>query len=315
MGSKPSGISGSRAATILNLNKWATPVDAWLKIMEERKPGFCKENNFETPIHQENAAMAWGLAMENKIIELASREYGSFISCETFEKEFVHPDYGFITCHVDGIFDDGCIHEGKTTNSRTFYSDWGQPEGDGVPAYYKAQVQHQMLLAGSPCAIVSVLVFPKMQDEFGDLDPNMHDHWADTLYEMGYFHQYAIEANPELHEMMIEIYKEFWERYVIGETPPDPVEYEDIRKLVRDPIGTIVADDDIYRLSQTYKQITNEVSQANKQKGALKTQILSYMKKQAEKNAESIDDDSREKWVLRDQAGRKLHQFDGRKFR
>ena len=33
-------ISGSRSATILGLNDYSTPVEAWLQIMEEREPGF-----------------------------------------------------------------------------------------------------------------------------------------------------------------------------------------------------------------------------------------------------------------------------------
>jgi predicted phage-related endonuclease len=314
MGSKPTGISGSRAAGLLNISEWSSTVQEWLKIMEEREPGFCKANNYEKPERKESAAMAWGTAMENNIVNLASREQRSFIPVSTLEKEFTHPEHDFITCHIDGMYANGNLHEGKTTNSKTFWSKFGTPGTAAIPANYKIQVQHQMMLTGAPQTIVSVLVFPKMQDEFGDLNPSDYTHWAQSLYEMGFFHQYVIDADPVLHQMMLEIYKEFWRKNVLGKVAPDCTQYEDIRKLVRNPIGTIVADDDIYRLSQTYKEITKEMGTAKEQKEKIKTEILNYMKRETEKNGETIDGDTRDKWVLRDSTGKKLHQFNGRKF-
>jgi predicted phage-related endonuclease len=331
MGSTPTGISGSRAAAILGMSDWSTSVEAWLKIMEEREPGFCKGNGYITPERKDSAPFRWGLAFEDAVTDLAMRaRHESQI--HSMEKEYRFNNY--ITCHVDGIYASGIIHEGKTTNIRSFRNKWGEPGSNRVPQEYQIQVQHQMLCAGIDKAIISVLVFPKMVDEWEkegySIDRDgvhlMTDYtifknntafgspqeWAIALESMGYFHQYEIESNKPLQELMLDICLEWWKKHVIGRTPPEPKVYSDIKKLVIAPKGTIVVGDLTYRLSQEYKQLTSEIGRLEKRKDQIKTRILTYMKEKADV---PIDDDSLEKWILKDTEGRKLHSFNGKTFR
>lgn len=316
MGSIPRGISASRGAAVLGLSTWTTPVEVWLRIMEERSPGFCKAHGYEEPEEIEGAPLRWGLYFENAIRERS--EYGAnmLILPDSVEQAFEHPDADFVTCHVDGLFEDGTVHEAKTTSAFYFRDNFGEPGSDRVPKNYQIQVQHQMMTAVREKATLSVLVFPNRVDSYeeagldlGVVDPFV---WTAVLSQMNCFHQYPIAFDPELAAAMLSAYRDFWEVHVLGETPPEPEKYSDVRKLVTAPQGTIVADEQIERLASEYRVINEENKATNKRKDQLKTLILTYMSRNAEVN---IDDDSVEKWILRDRSGKKLHQFDGKRFR
>jgi len=298
--------------------------------MEEIEPGFCQSNGYPEPEPVDNAAARWGSAFENAIIDVAEEKTGYMIDLKEFE--FINPVHDFLTCHVDGVYIDmkpRVIHEGKTTTDYTFRDSWGEPESDRVPREIQLQVQHQMLCSQIDEAIVSVLVWPRRTEDFeaAGMFPNLETckksdlerkqvvdplEWIEVLKEMDYFHQYRLKADYDLHELMIEKYVDFWETNIVGRTPPDPVSYDDIRKLVREPKGTIVATEEIERLSSEYKLINEELSNADKRKDQLKTELLKYMSEAAEA---PIDDDSVEKWILRDRQGHKLNQYNGKTFR
>jgi len=129
---------------------------------------------------------------------------------------------------------------------------------------------------------------------------------------MGFFHQYFIKVHKPLQNLMIKHYERYWRENVIAETPPPVREYEDIRKLIPAPKGTIIANKEIERLSAEYRGIRAEISKSKKRQDELKALILDWMTKQAEA---PIDDDSVEKWILRSKAGKKLHSYNGKTFR
>jgi len=315
MGSKPSGISASRGAAILGLSKWSTPVEVWLKIMEEREPGFCEANGYEKPEHETNMVLEMGLAFEDAVCTLAAKkvEYGAEIWKR--EKFSQHTVLEYVTCHQDGEYINcethGTLHEGKTTSIFYYRDNFGEPGTDRIPQEYAVQVQHQMLCTGIDECILSVLVFPFRQDTIEEIpaDPLK---WAAILDEMGYFHQYHIQADPELQNKMLEKYRKFWERHVLTGKPPRARTYRDIRRLVKAPQGTIVATKQLERWSSEYKDIGEEIALANKRKAELKTNILEFMRTRADV---PIDDESVERWILRDRKGRRLHSYNGKTFR
>lgn len=347
MGSKPKGISASRGAAVLGLSKWATPVDIWLQIQEELEPGFCEINNYEMPTRQESAPLRWGLAFEDAICDLAEQSSG--LKIRDREKEY-SIENGLITCHIDGAYyifdhkDNGkyeqkimALHEGKTTTLWSYRDDWGEPGTDQIPRQYMIQVQHQMMCSGIDKCIVSVLILPMRQDEFENnkIVPKLNElktewnlvynggclwdggnlfstnAWAEIFSQMGLFKQYTIHADLELHEVMLSMYKNWWEQYVVTKKPPQPSTYSDIKKLIRSPSGTIVANAKIERLSSEYKSINEELSAMAHRKEQIKTEILNLM------NAEikAQDEESAQKWILRSQNGIKLHSYDGKRFR
>jgi hypothetical protein len=129
---------------------------------------------------------------------------------------------------------------------------------------------------------------------------------------MGLFHQYTIDANPELQELMLQEYIDFWNNHVWKGVPPEPMTFDDIRRLAIEPKETVIADESIERLAVEYKDITKEMASAKKRKDALKTRIVKYMIQNQQGN---IDDDSTQKLILRSESGHKLGQFDGRVYR
>lgn len=350
MGSTPSGISGSRAAAVLAISKWATPVEVWLKIMEERKPGFCEERGYELPEFVENAAMRWGLAFEESVIDLAAAQMGRKIIDreESYGIDFDFPSWHVkgdksqtcpLTCHIDGEYaysqEDASrtLHEGKTTNLRSFYIDWGEPGTDAIPAYYKAQVQHQMMVTGAERCIVSVLVFPKMVDEFENdghriveveyptlnevgyhIEKTCGNIWqtlgtkdfADHLDFMGYFHQYIIDADKTVQADMLEAYQYFWDEHVLNEIPPPARTYNDVKALFPNPKGTVVASDEVIRWSAEYKDLGTEESRIKKRKAEIKGLMIDHVNRYAE---HTLDDESVEKLVIRSPEGRKMHTY------
>lgn len=326
MGSTPTGISGSLAATVLGLNPWSTPVQVWIKIMEDRQPGFCAAHGFVPPEKVDNAPIRWGLAFEDAVIDLCQDEQDE----EIVDRELAvaHPDHEFITAHIDGRYSEsGALHEGKTTSAIAFGQKWGEPGSDHIPREYQIQVQHQMIATPANEAIASVLVFPRRVDEFeamgwetigdGEIEhmPTKEaggawilgvGDWAAMLYAMGYFHQYHIEANPSLQSLMLEVYLQWWNDHVIKKTPPSVEGYDDIKRLCPEPKGTVVADERAMRLSAEYKQIGKEAAALKKRQNQIKGELLGTVIQGAE---HPIDEDSVEAIVLRDPTGRKLHSY------
>jgi hypothetical protein len=164
-----------------------------------------------------------------------------------------------------------------------------------------------MALTAIEQAIVSVLVWPLRVDEIeaaGTL-PDQIDTtaWADMFARMGLFHQYVVAAAPDLQSQIVEGCMDFWRRYVLTETPPPAQTYSDIRRLIPEPRGTVVADEQTERWCAEYKQITKETAKSEKRKDELKTLIMAPTIAAAEF---PIDHDSVEAIIIRDRAGHKI---------
>jgi predicted phage-related endonuclease len=311
--------------------------------MEEREPGWNAAHGYLLPPEPDNAAIRWGTAFEDAVVELAERAQGKKIA---YREEFFsinettnavcigHTFAGYISCHVDGIYlektprDRSTLHEGKTTSAFTFREKWGEPGTDHIPRPYQVQVQHQMLCTGAEEAVVSVLVFPETPDKWeamgwyamysNDVE-RWHlkrfnsegyccvtasiDRWADVLSQMGYFHQYPVRANPEAQRLMVEVYRDFWHKNVLTGTPPEPRNYEDAKRLFPEPKSTIIASPRLERLLIEYKAIVEETANTKKRKEHIKTVAII----EAAKNQDGvIDDESKEAVIFRNGSGDKL---------
>lgn len=330
MGSLPSGLSGSRAAAIVGLSRYRSPVEVWLDIMEERSPGFCAEHGFEREVFEGNASTRWGTAFEGAVIRLAEIEAGDVIvDCE---REFAREHAGApLTCHLDGVYArDQIIHEGKTTTAFSFRDAWGEPGSDRIPQEYQVQVQHQLLVSGLKRAIVTVLVFPERPDEWEaaglvvDTETRMIARtladgtvalvdscfaWARCMRDMGYLHRYEIAADPVTQAALLDVYADFWAVHVLGETPPNATKYADACRLFTAPKGTIVADDEMERALSEYRLINDELAAMTKRKDQIKAAVVSRMAEIASARGAAIDDESTEKWVVRGASGKKLAQY------
>jgi putative phage-type endonuclease len=336
MGSTPSGISGSRGAAVLGLSPWKTPFEVWQDILEERSPGFNAKHGYVYKPFEGNASTRWGLAFEDAIIQMAAPPIGDiFIKDREQEHNLANKKLSFITCHIDGMYDfkEPIIHEGKTTTPYAHKERWGEPGTDKIPIEYQIQVQHQMACSGAKECIISVLIFPRnpqdwenegyqiIQEEDGRtffiIAPEQKygiGHvmfpvdWARNLNHMGLFHQYRVKANAELQEKMIDRYTKWWKKHVLKKTPPKPKTYNDIRCMIPSPSGTIVADDKLSRWFAEYKHIGSEISpvgRLGKRREQLKVLIMDH----ARKLDSVIDDESIDKFVFRDERGKKIGSY------
>lgn len=333
----PTGISGSRAAAIIGLSKYSTPFTVWQDIMEKLEPGFNAKKGYIYEPFQGNVSTEFGHAFESAVINLTEQKTGHTIT----DRESIHSINDYTTCHIDGVIN-GELFEGKTANNRVFGMDWGEPGTDRIPQSYAVQIQHNLMCAGLNRATMSVLVFPTTVQEFEKEGWQAHydqlngvhflkNHetdqiidpleWAKVFAQIGNFHTYHIEAKPDTHKILKELYEEFWNKYVLGKIPPDAVDYQDIRRLFSAPKGTLVisADDKIggesvASIMREYKDITKEIGDSGhlaKRKAFIKTQVLKF----AREKTTVEDDESVEKVVFRDESGGKLGSFDGKTYR
>ena len=300
----PLNISGSRAAAILGLSQYQTPLQVWLQIMGRE---FCEQNNYEYPVFEGNAATRFGSAFETAIINYTERKFNSPIS----DREKVFED-DYMTCHIDARMADDILIENKTTYSGSYFSEWGEPGTDRIPQIYQIQVQHNLMLTKFSKCILPVLIFPVRQEEMlkmGIIPEEIDtEKWVEVLAEMGFLKFYEIYPHEELQGLLRQHYADFWNNHVLTGVPPEPKNYDDIRAICREPVGTIIATPEINNLIAEYKSIGNEISSTGtlaKRREQLKTQILNFSR-----TAGFVEDDeSRDKWIIRSTDGKKLASY------
>jgi len=321
MGSQPKSISASRGAAVLGLSKWASPIDVWLQICEEREPGFCAGRGYTLPEQPDNAAIRLGLLFEDNVIALAEQRQGyEIINQEQFWTGA--PDHHFVTAHQDGEYltpgPIKILHEGKTTSEFPFRAQWGEPGTDRVPQQYAVQAQHQMFCAGANECIISVLVFPKSQEDIEEnisaLDSEGRSQIANSLNMLGYFHQYPIARNDAAIGEMLKAYKEFWV-HVENKTEPPITRWTDVARIFPAPKGTIIADERHERLLNERKDINAEIRNAKKRLDEIKLESVRWAREIGVQRGLDIDSDSVEKLIIVDAQGRKLASYNGKTFR
>lgn len=339
------GISATRASAILGMNKWKTPLLAWQEIMEKLKPGFNAERGFILPPREDKAVFRWGNAFESAVIELSEQTQDSKIGYQ----EHLCRDHGNPEsfCYIDGMYQTTgrTMHEGKTTFERAFYKSWGEPGTDRVPNHVAIQAQHNMMCSdvytvADEC-IVSVLVFPFSVDDLDyengggwEIMNDGNDYWIESyprgaisgstiihpidwarpLAQQGYFHQYPIQSKPDTHKLLREMYVDFWNKYVLTETPPEIDDYEDIRRIFPAPKGTLVVSGDMASKFREYADIGSELGAGGylkKKQVQLKEEILKF----SLDKTTVADDESQEKIIFMDESGNSIGSFNGKTFR
>lgn len=188
------GIGGSDVSCLIGINKWKSELELWLD----------KTNSEESEPVEENEAMQWGTIMEPIIRNHFSKVTGKEVV--ELKAMLQHPEYPFMLADVDGItIDDNgaaAILEIKTA-SEYKRNEWET----GVPAYYLTQVQHYLCVTGLEKAYVAVLIGGNS------------------------FKIYEVDADIEIHSMLIAIEQEFWNK-VVNNIRPDIDGSEAAKKLL-----------------------------------------------------------------------------------
>jgi len=187
------GIGGTDMAAIMGLSPWKTQLDVYLDKTTDQQP------------EESTPAMEWGLRLENAI-------------AEAFQDR--HPEYAvkslpFISGenHCCGSLDrvlsdeEGCavgVLEIKTARSST---GWGDEGTDQVPMQYIVQCMHYMGLTGANFAYIAVLI--------GGSD----------------YREYYLERDQSLIDTLAKTAKEWWEKHITGNVPPEPRTASDVQVL------------------------------------------------------------------------------------
>lgn len=164
-------IGGSDIGAILGVNKYKSIIDVYIDKTEGSK--------FEG-----NEATFWGHMHEATIMKVFAQKHREF---NVYQAPYSVVD-NFLIANLDAVLKDKNsgehgVLEIKTTNAFN-YKDW---EGDVVPQYYYAQVQHYLMLTGYKFAYIAVLIggnhYKDFKIERNEEDINLIRNKATEFYQ------------------------------------------------------------------------------------------------------------------------------------
>lgn len=179
------GIGSTDSAAILGVSPWKDAHDVW------------RQKVHGEPSKDPSLPMWLGTELEGAIGKLYTAE--TQIEVVRNPIQYKLEPRGILRCHVDftrqhpvlGV-GDGLV-EAKTARSKR---GWGEVGTVKIPRHYWIQVQHQMAVTSAPFVDVAVL--------FGHED----------------FRIYHIEQDTDFIRALIQDMEEWWDLYVVTETPP-----------------------------------------------------------------------------------------------
>ena len=232
-------IGGSDIGAILGVNKYKSIIDVYIDKTEG--------SNFEG-----NEATFWGHMHESTIMKVFAQKHREF---NVYQALYSVVD-NFLIANLDAVLKDKNsgehgVLEIKTTNAFN-YKDW---EGDVVPQYYYAQVQHYLMLTGYKFAYIAVLIGGNKYKDF------------------------KIERSEEDIELIRSKATEFYKENILKQIPPMPDgsdAYMDYLKKKAMDIenDTVVEFVDLEEKAQKVKDIGKEISNLKKEQDLLKEQIM-----------------------------------------
>jgi len=209
------GIGGSDSAGVLGLSpvdKDGKPYKSALDIYRNKtEPGAIGFTG--------NEKTKAGTMLESVIGQMFSEKYNLKIRKDNFIR--VHPEADFIRVNLDFVIvgdsrGPGVLEVKNTT--RYNYDHWAS---GSLPINYYCQIQHEMLVTGYRWAMMAVLV------EGWEIVP------------------IPIEADDDIHEKMIKVYGDFWNKNVLARVPPPPQTAAEVEKVfpISNPRKVILAAD------------------------------------------------------------------------
>lgn len=205
-----------------------------------------REKRGEVIDDADNAAMRWGRYLEPVVRQAYADETGREVLLPSGILR--HPTRPFMVASLDGFTEDRRVFEAKTARTA---EGWGEAGSDQVPQAYLLQVQWYMAITGFAVADVAALI--------GGSD----------------FRVYPIEADAELHELMIDAAAEFWRSVERGE-PPEPLTVSDaVARWGRSSRADLVmADDAALRAIADLREIRTHRDQLERAEEAAKAIVL-----------------------------------------
>lgn len=238
------GIGGSDAAGALGLSKRKT----------SRQLFHEKRGELEPDIYDEEAIW-WGNALEPIVRQKYSETSGNVVRLP--EGTIWHPIHDFMCAHIDGYVDNTTPKRGYEGKTAFHSTGWGEENTDQIPVEYLMQVQHYMAVTALPVFDVSCLIGRR-------------------------FAFYQVEADLELHEMMIEGERDFMRR--VRENEPPALDYthktalDVVKKLYPGTNGQrLIASSDAIEWRATMERWAEAEKMAKLEKEGYKTRLLEFM--------------------------------------
>lgn len=232
-------IGGSDIGAILGVNKYKSIIDVYIDKTEGTK--------FEG-----NEATFWGHMHEATIMKVFAQKHREF---NVYQAPYSVVD-DFLIANLDAVLKDKSagehgVLEIKTTNAFN-YKDW---EGDVIPQYYYAQVQHYLMLTGYKFAYIAVLIGGNKYKDF------------------------KIERSEEDIALIRNKATEFYKENILKQIPPMPDgsdAYMDYLKKKAMDIenDTVIEFVDLEEKAQKVKDIGKEINALKKEQDLLKEQIM-----------------------------------------
>lgn len=182
------GIGGSDVAAVLGVSPYRTPYQVWLD-----KIG-------QAPEREETEILHFGQVLEQVIADEYVRRNGAKV--QRRNAMYQHKDHPELIANIDRYIVGGKILECKTCNA--FAADKFGKDGDSVPDEYLLQVQHYMHITGIHEAVLAVLIGGNQYRQF------------ELMYDWS------------LAEFAAAKCVEFWQKYVLTNTPPPATEKDDL---------------------------------------------------------------------------------------
>ena len=247
-------LGGSDIGAILGLSSYRTAVDVWM------------EKTGKQIDQKDHIALRFGQFAEEFVASEYARATQSILA--THDSAVIHPVYDYMHGHIDRfVLEDGAtvmdetgrIHAKKILECKTAnpfaQSDWGDVGSDQVPLSYLVQCAWYMMLTNLQQTDLAVL--------FGNTD----------------FRIYCIQRDAELEDIILNRAKDFWQSYVLGDTPPPAHSEADLNKLFKNsaPNKVLEASSASYELIQKLKDLNTRIKHHEEEVDEIKQKIMEQM--------------------------------------
>lgn len=232
-------IGGSDVGAILGVNPYKSIIDVYI-------------DKTEGSTFKGNAATHWGHMLEGTIIKEFASRHSEFI---VYQAPYSVID-DFLIANLDGVLKDKNtgehgVLEIKTTNAFN-YKDW---EGDVIPQYYYAQVQHYLMLTGYKFAYIAVLIGGQQYKEF------------------------KIERNEEDISLIRNKATEFYQENLLKKIPPMPDGSDAYMNYLKQKAleienNEVIEFADLEEKAVKIKELGKEISSLKKEQDLLKEEIM-----------------------------------------
>lgn len=182
------GIGGSDVAAVLGVSPYRTPYQVWM------------DKTGKAPECEETEILHFGQVLEQVIADEFVRRNG--VKVQKRNAMYRHKDHPELVANIDRYVVGGKILECKTCNA--FAADKFGKDGDSVPDEYLLQVQHYMHITGIHDAVLAVLIGGNQ------------------------YRQFELVYDSALAEFAAAKCVEFWQKYVLTNTPPPATEKDDL---------------------------------------------------------------------------------------